>query len=492
MEVIYNRTEIEDKIKACWLGKSIGGTIGAPYEWKREFDEVKGFTTPEGAMFPNDDLDLQLIWLMAVEIEGPKGITPSVLGEYWITNIPPYWNEYGVGKANLQMGLLPPLSGEYANEKWKTSNGAWIRSEIWACLAPGIPEVALKYAFMDASVDHGISEGTYAEIFTASLECNAFLEKDIRANIEYALRQIPQESRMAKAIKLAIDCYDKDVPIRDARNMLVEQSKDIGWFQAPGNVGFVVLGLLYGEGDFKKSILCTVNCGDDADCTCGAVGSILGITFGTKAIPDDWRSYVGDGIITTAVNGAECRLPQNCTELTERVVKLIPKVLQHAGIETVFDDCETSLQGNISMEDARHANLYSAKQLEMNPLCYLAVDDTMMYGYLEFDSMPVAKCGEPITARLKLVNRHRDFKNLSFRAFLPEGWTAEYSKSEFMQQFYCQLIEPIFDEPHYKCDCEWTITITPGENIGSFTRIPVEITIAGRPTAIYFPITILG
>ena len=61
------------------------------------------------------------------------------LGEYWLKYIPVDWNEYGVGKVNMRLGLMPPLSGEYNNAKWKTSNGAWIRSEIWACLAPGNP-----------------------------------------------------------------------------------------------------------------------------------------------------------------------------------------------------------------------------------------------------------------------------------------------------------------------------------------------------------------
>ena len=53
--------------------------------------------------------------------------------------------------------------------------------------------------------------------------------------------------------------------------MLVEQSADIGMFEAPANIGFVVLGLLYGEGDFKKSLIYAVNCGDDTDCTAGTI-----------------------------------------------------------------------------------------------------------------------------------------------------------------------------------------------------------------------------
>ncbi|HCE01512.1 MAG TPA: ADP-ribosylglycohydrolase family protein, partial [Armatimonadetes bacterium] len=53
------------------------------------------------------------------------------------------WNEYGIGKANLRAGLPAPLSGSVDN-RWKHSNGAWIRSEIWACVAPACPDLAAR------------------------------------------------------------------------------------------------------------------------------------------------------------------------------------------------------------------------------------------------------------------------------------------------------------------------------------------------------------
>ena len=116
----------------------------------------------------------------ALIAEADNQLTARELGEYWLAYIPPHWNEYGIGKANMKSGILPPLCGEYNNAFWRHSNGAWIRSEVWACLAPGFPNVAIKYAIMDASVDHGLSEGTHAEVFTAVLESLAFFESDVR------------------------------------------------------------------------------------------------------------------------------------------------------------------------------------------------------------------------------------------------------------------------------------------------------------------------
>ena len=337
--ITYNKEELRDKIYACWMGKSIGGTLGAPYEWCQEILDVKGFTSEPGNPLPNDDLDLQLVWLYALETDGPWNMSPELLGEYWVAYVTPYWNEYGIGKANFKEGLIPPVSGEFNNAKWKTSNGAWIRSEIWACLAPGFPNVACKYAYMDAVVDHGLNEGTYAELFTATIESYAFFEKDLRKILNKGLSQIPDDCRVAKAVKLVIEEYDKGTDWKIVRNMLVKQSEDIGVFQAPANLGYVVIGLLYGEGDFKKSMLCTINCADDADCTAATIGSFMGIWLGSKGIPADWQEYIGDNIITACVNGhIVYKMPKTCTELTERTLNMLIPVLKANGIDAQFGE----------------------------------------------------------------------------------------------------------------------------------------------------------
>ena len=66
--------------------------MGAPYEGDSSMHDITGFSTPKGQVLPNDDLDLQLVWLCAVEDAGPAALTPQVLGEYWMSHIYPHWN----------------------------------------------------------------------------------------------------------------------------------------------------------------------------------------------------------------------------------------------------------------------------------------------------------------------------------------------------------------------------------------------------------------
>ncbi len=146
----FSEKYLRDHIYACWLGKNIGGTMGTPYEGRQQLNDIQGFVTAKGEVLPNDDLDLQLVWLRAIDDIGIEAIDSKVLAEYWISFIGPSWNEYGLGKGNLRAGVVPPMSGELYNEEWKNSNGAWIRTEIWACLHPGFPDKAVRYAFEDA------------------------------------------------------------------------------------------------------------------------------------------------------------------------------------------------------------------------------------------------------------------------------------------------------------------------------------------------------
>ncbi len=339
--VTLGRAEYRDRVYACFLGKNIGGTLGMPVEGQRETHQFTYYTPIPTEPAANDDLDLQLLWLKALEDRGP-GITCRDLGAYWLQFVPVDWNEYGVGKQNMRDGFPPPLSGQVRNERWRDSNGAWIRSEVWACVAPGCPSLAARYAWEDACVDHGAAEGTWAEVFTATLESAAFVEHDRDKLLDAALSYVPPNCALRVSIAAARKAYAQKLDLMAAREAVVQASASTGWFMAPQNVAFVVLGWLYGEGDFGKSICDAVNCGDDTDCTGATLGSLLGILGGTKSIPDAWRKPVGEDIKNVAIAGF--RPPQTLRELTDRVVAMAPQVLANAGYAVRFRETGTAVE----------------------------------------------------------------------------------------------------------------------------------------------------
>ena len=172
-----NIEEFRDKVLGCWTGKNIGGTLGTPLEGRREMSNLTFYQQELGGNpAPNDDLDLQLVWLDLLRRNGVE-LTAADFEKAWLEHIVYPFDEYGVACANIRRGLAAPLTGTF-NNYFLECMGAPIRSEIWGCLAPGKPEIAGGYARLDASVDHG-GEGVYGQIFFACMEALAFEESDL-------------------------------------------------------------------------------------------------------------------------------------------------------------------------------------------------------------------------------------------------------------------------------------------------------------------------
>ena len=477
-----------DSVYACWIGKNIGGTIGTPYEGKREELDVKGFSSEPGAPLPNDDLDLQLVWLYNVEKIGSRAVNCITLGESWLNLVTPHWNEYGLGKINMKRGLLPPMSGDYNND-WKDSNGAWIRTEVWACLAPACPDIAAKYALEDARIDHGAGEGTMAAIFVAAMQSAAFAVKDIRKCIEIGLSSIPEECRIADSVRCVMDCYDKGISYRETRNIILERNADIGdgWFEAPSNVAYTVLGLLYGEGDFKKSMLYAVNCGDDTDCTAATVGATLGIIGGTRAFPEDWKAYIGDDIITKCIkgDGPIRQMPKTCTQLMEKVAVQAPYFLFDNDAYVEIVDLDAELPENAEAIVRENCRFIETSR-KIKPFS-VSFDTTFMKAELVLDEAPDVLPEQEKKVTVTITNNNKRYDNcpynLTFRWWLADGFTlVSGKKTAVLRQVNAHSNGTVTAE----------FVLKAGENISAVNKCVLEICGEERVTPLYIPVVFLG
>ena len=423
----------KEKVLGCWYGKNIGGTLGAPFEWKRQFNEVTGYTQKlRGKPLPNDDLDLQLLWLIAAE-EQKLRLTPQVLGYYFSMFVAPHWAEYGISKANMKLGMLPPESGR-ANNVYRHSCGSYIRSELWACIAAGDPALAAKYMIADSCVDHGgNSEGTYAAVFIAAMEAAAFVVSDIEELIGIGLSYIPADCGIAGVAALARSCFERGTDYHDARDEIFRSFRGAPFIRGDGddaridccerdaklnfdsgikgydvvaNIGIVLLGLLYGQGDFGKSLCIAVNCGEDTDCTAATLGALLGILYGRKGIPEKWLRPIGNEIVTACLNIGELqgRLPATVGELTDRVMALhtLHESLNGAGRQLACGEgCPQKPYGRADC--VRHSFVFFD--------VYVAYPDGQ---YLKGGKGRVV---------IEVENRFRAPENLCYRWFLEDGFT---------------------------------------------------------------------
>lgn len=453
----------ESAVRGCWIGKNIGGTLGAPFEGSTELHDIDFYVQKNlgGNPEPNDDLDLQLLWLVLAEFHGVYNVNQRILGDCWIDYITGPWNEYGVCRQNCISGFYPPLSGSVNNDIWKWSNGAWIRSEIWACLFPGDPDRAIKFAWFDASCDHS-GEGIYAEMFTAAMESAAFVESDIRKLIQIGFSKIPVDCRVRKSIEFVCKCYDEGLDWKTTRNKVMELNKDLGWFQAPGNLSFMVIGLLYGEDDFGKTLCTAVNCGDDTDCTAATAGSILGIIHGADGIPEKWKKPIGNQIITKSFNPLPMvlRHPKTIDELTNRVVTL-KEITEKAYPRDICPDLMDTTEAELLWKR-------STNELRFN-LSFATIG-------IEYMNGPLVDAGKPCQLRLWVHSASYNNAMVQFTWHLPEGWKCDYTQRTVPSGIFSNIYS----------DC----VMTPAEEINNdMIYIPLEIRCENRnyPTVLHVP-----
>ncbi len=281
-----------DKIYGCFLGKTVIGTLGAPYEGIKMPLELPFKPEMINTMLPNDDLDLQVLWLDVAETYG-KDFTPTQLLERFCTHCDYSPGEYAVMRKNFARGIYPPASGSFSNDFYISGMGCPIRSEIWACLAPLDPAYAVDLAVRDGILDHA-GDSVYAEMFLAALEslCFRYVPRgegdgvDFYALIDEALAYIPADCRFRELVTDTVGwcrAYEGQGIKTVLRKILFKYGHPdcTNLFQ---NMGITLAALLFNGFDIVKAGMDALNCGFDTDCTCATVGAIIGLVLGGRAL----------------------------------------------------------------------------------------------------------------------------------------------------------------------------------------------------------------
>ncbi|MDP4214105.1 MAG: ADP-ribosylglycohydrolase family protein, partial [Bacteroidota bacterium] len=143
-------------------------------------------------------------------------------------------------------------------------------------------------------------DGWYGGVFVGALYSLAFISNDINHIVREALKTIPEQSKYHQCIADVIQWHDQ-FPDDWKRSWFEIQRKWSSDMACPEgifkpfdidsklNSAYVVLGLLYGRGDFGKSIEIATRAGQDADCNPSTVGGIMGALLGYDQIPGYWK-----------------------------------------------------------------------------------------------------------------------------------------------------------------------------------------------------------
>lgn len=327
--------ELYERIAGCFDGKNIGGTLGMPYEGSVIRPNIKFYSPLPRHPAANDDLDLQLVWLRALENYRTE-LDHNHLAKSFLECVDCHWDEYGVALRNLCDGIPPVASGTH-NNFFTCGLGAAIRSEIWAAVFAGNPAAAAQYAMLDSTLDHA-SEGVYAEVFNAALESSILGGSSLEQAMQLAKTFLPEDSRLKQLYDQLDILWQQSGDFEVLYNFIINNYHSYNFTDAVMNGGFVYSALTAGGGDFEKSVLLAVNCAQDADCNAATTGAVIGALIGRKQIPQRWKEVLDNKIVVGDYIKCD-RLPETVDELTSRIIALHNDIANSSSIARLEGCC---------------------------------------------------------------------------------------------------------------------------------------------------------
>jgi hypothetical protein len=304
-----NQAQLKNKIMGGWAGQTIGVTFGGPYEFRFNGTFISdyqpllwydGYLKKTMQENPGlyDDLYMDLTFVDVMDHAGLDAPVDSFANAYAHAGYM-LWHANQAGRYNILHGIMPPQSGYWLNNPHADCIDYQIESDFAGLMSPGMPNTA---SAISDKIGHimNYGDGWYGGVFVGAMYTLAFVHHDISQIISEALQTIPPQSEFYQCIRDVIGWHLK-YP-NDWKQCWLELQKkwanDIGCpegvfvpfdIDAKLNAGYVVMGLLYGGGDFTKSLEIATRCGQDADCNPSTVGGILGTWLGYDKIPAYWK-----------------------------------------------------------------------------------------------------------------------------------------------------------------------------------------------------------
>lgn len=306
--VTMTKTELQNKIKGGWAGQLIGCTFGGPTEFKfngtmiNDYQPIPwydGYIKKTMIEIPGlyDDLYMDLTF---VDVFEKKGLDAPVSehanafakAEYML------WHANQVGRYNILNGMKAPESGHWLNNPHADDIDFQIEADFSGLMAPGMPNTAVQ---IGDSIGHMMNsgDGWYGGVYVGAMYALAFVSSDVNFIVREGLKTVPAKSTFYQCIQDVIN-WHQQYPNDWKRAWLEIQRKwadEVGCpdgifapynIDAKINAAYIVLGLLYGQGDYTKTMQISTRAGQDSDCNPSSAGGILGTMLGYDKIPAYW------------------------------------------------------------------------------------------------------------------------------------------------------------------------------------------------------------
>lgn len=331
--------EYIDKMKAGWIGQMAGVGWGGPTEfhWKGQIipaDQMPVWKPGLINQFQQDDIYVEMTFLRTLEQHGWE-VSLRQAGQDFAASGYRLWHANRAGRDNLRKGIAPPDSGHPRFNEHADDIDYQIEADYAGLIAPGMPNVAIELGEkFGRLMNYG--DGLYGGQFVGGMYAEAFFEDDPLNIVQAGLKCIPAKSQYAECIRDTLAWYSENPDDWEQTWEQINQKYHLNpkyrRFSCSGpqgefnidakiNGAYIVMGLLYGQGDPDKTIVISTRCGQDSDCNPSNAGGVLFTTIGYSQLPERFTSELNPDGVFSHTPYSFPRLVEVCKQLVRSVVK---------------------------------------------------------------------------------------------------------------------------------------------------------------------------
>lgn len=298
-----SKDDMKDKVAGAWAAKMIGVMYGREMEFKAVGkmyeDSIPWYPGLVEKALLEDDIYGQLSFMSSLNKYG-ENATVSLLAQDFANAQFPLCHANLQARKNVFDGLTPPQSGHPAYNIHADDIDFQIESDFIGFIHPVMSKASNAMADSIGRI-MAYGDGLYGGMFVSTMHTIAYKEIDINKIVKEALNAIPKESTYAKCIQDVLDSYNKDpndwkkawtyIQEKWAEDDICAPYHEFN-IDAKLNGAYIVIGLLFGEGDLQKTMEIAIRCGQDTDCNSANAAAVIGIINGYKGIPDEFKSHI--------------------------------------------------------------------------------------------------------------------------------------------------------------------------------------------------------
>jgi ADP-ribosylglycohydrolase len=279
----------------------------------------------------DDDTLVEWVDLHILELYGLEPSYEQIRDEWVLHLNNDIWVSALRARQLMDEGVVPPQTSDPTlNPEGVWSIGAQLQTELFGLLAPGLPdEAARRGRFFARVTNSGLA--VEASAFYTAVYARAFFQSDIPTLIEQTQADFAPDSPINQIVANVRQWHKQNPDNWRTTRRLIRDAydNDPTWWASKVNFATTIMALLYGEGDFERTMLIASQAGWDADNNMATGAGLLGIILGFDGLPQSVQEAT-DFYFNEDVTG---NLPQYDTvsNIARRTQALAEQAIVQAG-----------------------------------------------------------------------------------------------------------------------------------------------------------------